>query len=77
MDDHNNVAEEFLNLFTESLTKAAEEHDADMKESLKSAAEGAYMLFESFMNAGFLRMEAFVLTKDILLGLLGGEHGEE
>ena len=74
MDDHNNVAEEFLNLFTESLTKAAEERDADMKEGLKRAAEDAYMLFESFMDAGFTRMEAFVLMKEILLG---GEHGKE
>lgn len=73
-NDHNNVAEEFLNLFTENLAKAAEERDADMKEGLKRAAEDAYMLFESFMNAGFTRMEAFVLMKEILLG---GEHGKE
>jgi len=45
-----------------------------MKEGLKRAAEDAYMLFESFMNAGFSRMEAFVLMKEILLG---GEHGKE
>ena len=73
-NDHNNVAEEFLNLFTENLAKAAEERDADMKEGLKRAAEDAYMLFESFMDAGFSRMEAFVLMKEILLG---GEHGKE
>ena len=76
MADDKNIGEEFLNLFTESLAKAAEAQKAEDDADIKKAAKAAFEIFESFMDAGFNRMESFILLQRIMFGGLNDEKNE-
>lgn len=76
MADDKNIGEEFLNLFAESLAKAAEEQKEEETADIKNAAHAAFEIFESFMDAGFNRMESFILLQRIMFGGMNNEKDE-
>ena len=76
MADDKNIGEEFLNLFTESLAKAAEEQKAGEEADIKNSANAAFEIFESFMDAGFNRMESFILLQRIMFGGMNNDKDE-
>lgn len=76
MADDKNIGEEFLNLFAESLAKAAEEQKEEEEADIKNAAHAVFEIFESFMDAGFNRMESFILLQIIMFGGLNNDKDE-